>query len=86
VSAGFTPGPWRWHGEQLTGEHFTVARKVEWWNGDREANARLIAVAPELYEALWKIARVEFNCSPHQRFMAAQAIAEEAIAKARGDA
>lgn len=51
----FTPGPWRWHGEQLVGGQFTIARSVEWWNGNRDANAHLIAAAPALYEALRRV-------------------------------
>ena len=45
-----------------------------------------VAASTPLLEALEKIARGEFNCSPHQRFMAAQGVAEAAIAAARGEA
>jgi RecJ-like exonuclease len=37
----------------------------------------------ELVEALEEIVAGNFNCSPHQRFMAAQGVAERALAKAK---
>ncbi len=45
-------------------------------------HARLIAAAPDLRSALEEIAAGQFNCSPHQFFMAAQGIAARAIARA----
>lgn len=62
---GFTPGPWLWQGEDdtsvrifsKTDEH-ALAVVHSYWNGKgpsrqaRNANGRLIAAAPELYEAL----------------------------------
>ena len=60
TEAGFTPGPWRaekrdrW---QVQAEHrgpgsnFCVA-SINHWSDDAEADARLIAAAPALFEAL----------------------------------
>jgi hypothetical protein len=60
--SGFTPGPWRYQGElerepglppRITYEIYTAAGKFGHpASCDREADARLIAAAPELLEAL----------------------------------
>lgn len=68
MSARFTPGPWRVHVEPDFSIHRTPAVYVcgqeDWPNGqlarintmdglgEKEANASLIAAAPDLYEAL----------------------------------
>jgi hypothetical protein len=66
VSAGFTPGPWAedycdadevWHvdaGAYPFGSTVCEIDQRTLREGDAEANARLIAAAPELYEAAAK--------------------------------
>lgn len=92
MSAGFTPGPWYYPGRTvatpgtITGcigtIHQNVGRApaiahVSHANGDGEANARLIAAAPELLEALERLDR-----DGHTE--ATWHFAKAAIAKARG--
>ena len=50
---------------------------------DREANARLIAAAPELLEALERVLKVDSIARPIDAFESFQ-LAEKAIAKAKG--
>jgi hypothetical protein len=65
VSAGFTPGPWvasdRTDGHEIYAAKWPgrpICHASSYWQGEgprrdeREANARLIAAAPELYEAV----------------------------------
>lgn len=81
-----TPGPWRKWVDQTGTEHRICAMdgdfvcNLDAWN--REANARLIAAAPELLEAL-KVAMVVLDENGFPR--AAKAISE-VIAKAEGGA
>ena len=53
-NAKFTPGPWRAAGEHVFSVkgRLTVTRANYGTETEREANARLIAAAPELLEAL----------------------------------
>jgi hypothetical protein len=53
---------------------------------DQEANARLIAAAPELLEALKEVARTEMFLPDHPQRFAAYKNARDAIAKATGSA
>jgi len=86
-----TPGPWNWHGPYMAGgfkvtalDHNDVTMmdiyvKAE-TAAEAQANARLIAAAPDLLEALRKIASCE------SRFPGDVVdIARAAIAKATGE-
>lgn len=59
TKSAFTPGPWEAHGCEVVGSGFIVAT-VNWHSGHNHerANARLIAAAPDLYEALQDCAAV----------------------------
>lgn len=49
----FTPGPWQFvNGRQIRSAKDQIAQVWMMRNGEGVANARLIAAAPELYEAL----------------------------------
>lgn len=48
--SGFTPAPWRVAGKGTIRTETAWVASINWRN--REANARLIAAAPQLYEAL----------------------------------
>lgn len=95
MSAKFTPGPWEFElyekGEPVRpdiwriygGDDSYEATIAELWSGehDNQANARLIAAAPELYKALRRIVE-----NPEARIggqIRAEAVA--ALAKAEDD-
>lgn len=54
--SGHTPKPWhieeQWHGIAIKAGKRTVARTSPWSNQEEWANARLMAAAPELLDAL----------------------------------
>ena len=87
----YTPGPWRIgtpppNGEQTVGTLnglmvavATIGAEME----ETKANARLIAAAPELLEALQSVLD---NCLDSEGLCAAHAKARAAIAKATGGA
>lgn len=59
-----TPGPWTYSVTEISGTSEPVVTKctvlaqgdtVASLTGSREANARLIAAAPELYQVLWDL-------------------------------
>ena len=93
----FTPGPWRIQELPsrevlLKRRHWAVgqanapARGVALAFGETEANARLIAAAPELYAALKDVLRIARAASIGVTGNAARiAKAEAALAKARGE-
>ena len=68
MDAKHTPGPWRYqreNGSPTTGQHMIaganpgyLAEVRDCGSGDVCANARLIAAAPELLEALLAVVRV----------------------------
>jgi len=77
----FTPGPWEYHKSARLSPVFNI------WAGAallgevvREPNARMMAAAPEMYEAL---VAIESCLSPDNNDHAAQRV-RAAIAKARG--
>lgn len=98
VQAQHTPGPWEVLAgtivqEQNNGPTITSLKESL---DDRHhdffeirANARLIAAAPELLEALKELAGVEFRhgsqAERNRQFAEAQAAARAAIAKAEGE-
>ncbi len=82
-----TPGPWATDGLTVYPRMILDAKiqpricKVDSFHtggGDRESNARLIAAAPELLEALRKAER---HCPPNSE---AEILARAAIAKSEG--
>ncbi len=80
----FTPGPWHVaNGVQIRSQQDQIAKVWMMRNGEGNANARLIAAAPELYEALhgtldWLASYPGFGSE--QAWLKAHA----ALAKARG--
>ena len=59
-----TPGPWRLEHSSMTGQYVVRMGKaaiVVSDNADSAANARLIAAAPELLEALRSISAIAFH-------------------------
>lgn len=96
--AKFTPGPWGldvgfdgsrpgdfdeyW---QVHDGQDAIACSSNCYSGNREANARLIAAAPEIYEALSDLVS-SIECSERDEFIIHQEIkvARAALAKARG--
>jgi hypothetical protein len=100
VSAGFTPGPWSVgvvrfagrtqlvcaYGKGFVCEVESPVRDGEFSHEEREANARLIAAAPELYAAVegvvaWIDGDYADDTPEGRRIMAAKL----ALAKARGE-
>jgi hypothetical protein len=84
VSAAFTPGPWRLDGDHIVAGLYGEDR-IGSPLGDTpeqaEANGRLIAAAPELYEALVGLA-VALECLGYpDEAKQARAL----LAKARGE-
>jgi len=86
MEAKHTPGPWEWDysvsiksGRELVALIYSTPHK----NTSLDANARLIAAAPELLEALQKIARMDYG-NPYASDCAD--VAREAILKATGKA
>jgi len=82
-----TPGPWFQSDEdnQIRANtedgHTTIC---EMWSTD--SDARLIAAAPELLQALEEVCRTELYLQDHPKKIAAQKQARAAIANAKGGA
>lgn len=91
-----TPGPWRYcpqNGSPTTGMHMIAGSKPGYLaevrdcgSGIVQANARLIAAAPELLEALETLADEEWRDDDDNILIDARTKARSAIAKARGKA
>jgi len=91
-----TPGPWeiKYHPDPcykyISGpEHIALAQVV--WRVEEEdrspvceANAHLIAAAPELLDALCYLLEASSGQGPHEQWLAAMDQARAAIAKATG--
>ncbi|GAA0531332.1 hypothetical protein [Pigmentiphaga daeguensis] len=91
MEAKHTPGPWELRDEfgmqglvYAQGLEYPVASTTGYYNraGQTEHNARLIAAAPELLEALRDVVRAEMFLPDHPQRQAAYATARAAIAKA----
>ena len=89
----WTPGPWR---ASATREVFSPSKRTvcrAHLDGERcteaLANAHLIAAAPDMYEALERLAGMKpgrANAATAQDlYLTVRAIAESALAKARGE-
>lgn len=86
-NAQHTPGPWKVVTFGMVVESADGVRVCETHATDREANARLIAAAPELLEALESVTRcLQWHNEQHGVGMDEAAIAKAvaAIAKASG--
>jgi len=88
----YTPGPWIFSGLTIKGPHpkdpknrSRVVAKAVWEKGtyidEAQNNARLIAAAPEMLEALERVFEIELCLSAKT-----ERIAKDAIAKAKGEA
>jgi hypothetical protein len=83
-----TPGPWKFEKETSTIRSEPANNwlaTMDSWDGtiNNEANARLIAAAPKLLEALEYIKLEMFKKDPDKTTMAC--LIAQAIAKARGE-
>lgn len=94
MSQKHTPGPWRYlreNGSPTTGQHMIAGAKPGYLaevrdcgSEDVEANARLIAAAPDMYEALKALYNSIDSCvelNPKVLFKARAAIAKADEAK-----
>lgn len=97
----FTPGPWKWYPDELCQSELPYETILEkgcsggydscggyiQWGKNKEANANLIAAAPDMYEALIllkdAINDAEINSSPKD-INNALFFAKRALAKAEG--
>ena len=99
MSAGHTSGPWEAIDKVLKGNHILIRADdyavAKVYNEEvgmeaiNEANARLIAAAPDLLEALeWALAELlgKTKYSDPQQAINCFELADAALAKARGDA
>jgi hypothetical protein len=96
----FTPGPWfvkRQNPSPTTGEWMIVGSKPGYLaeirncgSGDVQANANLIAAAPDMYDALKELCRYADDSNDCQygtlSTRLVKDIAEAALTKARGEA
>lgn len=92
----FTPGPWKFDGEDSgyydlptlnirDKDGYIIAGAVDFYSDPGLSNAHLIAAAPDLYEALDKIMRMDLSWGYDKAMGKSQEIAYRALAKARGE-
>lgn len=90
-----TPGPWKYSGmapiildtlgRKLADLHWKRGASMKLQDAEREANGVLMASAPELYAALWDLARyVDTDLSGHWTEHNVMQEARAALAKATG--
>lgn len=79
--SAYTPGPWKAEGPRVYADRKggSLIATMAWFPGEEAANARLIAAAPELLEAL-RVLVENGGIGPESMFDDARA----AIAKATG--
>jgi hypothetical protein len=89
---GFTPGPWEAHGLNIHApnkDKFNEGRIILSalnWNSDGEADARLAASAPQLYEALAELLAAHQRAEPHRAACCSLCpMAADTLKKARGE-
>ena len=93
MSEKWTPGPWAVNGDKIETTYGTLRRRVAIIDDGAgvespEANAHLIAAAPDLYAALKELYDVLYAAIDGDRVwtMDMQQAARDALAKARGEA
>jgi hypothetical protein len=91
MGAQFTPGPWDWWDDGNRVRVTDAAEQHQICEVVLPSNARLIAAAPELYEALAELMDTLRREAPgtslnNHRFDALGLKANNALAKARGEA
>jgi hypothetical protein len=79
---GYTKGPWHMEGPQLVGNGYGIGHVTSHSTSEGKANARLIAAAPDLLEAL---ELVMSNQTGLQENIDAAKKARAAIARAKGE-
>ena len=94
--AAHTPGPWNCNRSSASGYDIVcsensptdvcVISRRDKTTGEIDANARLIAAAPDLIEALRAVVATEIYLPDHPQRQAAYRNARAAIAKAEGGA
>ena len=86
-----TPGPWKAHAYTDSGnvyikegnQGFAIAQMLDTYPDQMQANARLMAAAPALLEALdWIVYEIVEGCEDKDAILR---VAQEAIAKAKGE-
>jgi hypothetical protein len=90
IVSEFTPGPWVAHGSYINPSGGPPSVAVTLFDTEDGANARLIAAAPELYEALERIERDDHEdgriAESHTRYGDCYGCwARTALGKARGE-
>ena len=79
--SGHTPGPWEQKGHKIWAGRRHLATAHSWAEG-QQANARLIAAAPDLLSSLIEMVNLSSKQFDHPRAMKARDKASAAIKKA----